>query len=140
MRVGYLVAPEPAWPTTAAKMQEAMIACVNAPAQYAALAALEGPQDVVAEMRDAYHERRDAAAAQLDGAGVGYLLPQGAFYLWVDVRDRCGGDVKAWSLDLLRERGVAVAPGTAFGAEGEGWIRVSLATATDDLLEGLSRL
>ncbi len=139
MRVGYLVAPEPV-ATTAGKMQEALISCVNAPAQYAALAALEGPQDFVAAMRDAYHERRDAAAAQLDGAGVGYLLPQGAFYMWVDVRDRCGGDVKAWSLELLRRRHVAVAPGTTFGDGGEGWVRISLATETSELLEGLERL
>jgi aspartate aminotransferase len=139
MRVGYLVAPE-AVAKTAAKLQEPLISCVNAPAHYAALAALEGPQDFVAEMRDAYHERRDAAAAQLDRAGVGYLLPQGAFYLWVDVRDRCDGDVKAWSLDLLRRRQVAVAPGTTFGAGGEGWVRVSLATDSAELLEGLERL
>src|SRR5215210_5010840 len=139
MRVGYLVAPERVAVTTA-KMQEPLIACVNAPAQYAALAALEGPQDFVEVMRRAYHERRDAAAALLDGAGVGYLLPQGAFYMWVDVRDRCGGDVKAWALELLRERHVAVAPGTAFGAEGEGWVRISLATDTEGLLEGLGRL
>jgi hypothetical protein len=61
-------------------------------------------------------------------------------YMWVDVRDRCGGDVKAWALELLRERHVAVAPGTTFGAEGEGWVRISPATDTDDLLEGLDRL
>jgi aspartate aminotransferase len=139
MRVGYLVAPSEV-AAAAAKMQEAVIACVNAPAQYAALAALEGPQDFVATMRRAYHDRRDAAAAQLDRAGVGYLLPEGAFYMWIDVRDRCGEDVKAWSLRLLRERHVAVAPGTTFGAEGEGWIRVSLATDTDELLDGLQRL
>jgi aspartate aminotransferase len=139
MRVGYLVAPERV-ATTAAKLQEPLISCVNAPAQYAALAALEGPQEFVAEMRDAYHERRDAAAAQLDRAGVGYLLPEGAFYLWVDVRDRCDGDVKAWSLELLRRRHVAVAPGTTFGEGGEGWVRVSLATETSELLEGLERL
>ena len=139
MRVGYLVAPE-ALGVTAAKLQEPLIACVNAPAQYAALAALEGPQDFVAVMRRTYHERRDAAAAQLDRDEVGYLLPRGAFYLWVDVRDRCGGDVKAWSLELLRRRHVAVAPGTTFGARGEGWVRVSLATETADLLEGLERL
>src|SRR5215208_5453340 len=139
MRVGYLVAPAPV-AEAAAKMQEPLIACVNAPAQYAALAALEGPQEVVEVMRRAYHERRDAAAAALDAAGVGYLLPRGAFYMWVDVRDRCGGDVKAWALELLRERHVAVAPGTAFGAGGEGWVRISLATDTEDLLEGLERL
>jgi aspartate aminotransferase len=139
MRVGYLVAPVSV-AETAAKMQEALIACVNAPAQYAALAALEGPQDVVEVMRRTYHERRDAAAALLDGAGIKYLLPQGAFYMWVDVRDRCGGDVKAWALELLRERHVAVAPGTTFGTEGEGWVRISLATDTDELLDGLDRL
>jgi aspartate aminotransferase len=139
MRVGYLVAPDSV-AATAAKMQEPLIACVNAPAQYAALAALEGPQDFVETMRRAYHERRDAAAVQLDRAGVGYLLPDGAFYMWVDVRDRCGDDVKEWSLQLLRDRRVAVAPGTTFGAEGEGWVRISLATETRDLLEGLDRL
>jgi aspartate aminotransferase len=139
MRVGYLVAPEQV-AGTAAKMQEPLIACVNAPAQYAALAALEGPHDFVETMRGAYHARRNAAAALLDEAGVGYLLPRGAFYMWIDVRDRAGGDVRGWALRLLREQAVAVAPGTTFGARGEGWVRVSLATAEEDLLEGLRRL
>ena len=139
LRVGYLVAPEPI-AATAAKMQEPLIACVNVPAQYAALAALEGPQDVVEEMRRTYRERRDAATALLDARDTGYLLPQGAFYLWIDVRERSGGDVTAWALDVLRRRGVAVAPGTTFGPTGEGWFRASLATATDELLEGLGRL
>jgi aspartate aminotransferase len=139
LRVGYLVAPPPI-AATAAKMQEALIACVNVPAQHAALAALEGPQDVVEEMRRTYMERRDAATALLDSRGTGYLRPQGAFYLWIDVRGRSGGDVNAWALDVLRRRGVAVAPGTTFGPAGEGWVRASLATATDELLEGLGRL
>ncbi len=139
MRVGYLVAPLTV-AATAAKLQEPLIACVNAPAQYAALAALEGPQDHVETMRRAYRERRDAAAAQLDRAGVAYHLPRGAFYMWVDVSDRCGGDVKSWALELLRERHVAVAPGTTFGDQGEGWVRISLATDTGDLLEGIDRL
>ncbi len=139
MRVGYLLAPAGV-AEVAAKLQEPLIACVNAPAQFAALAALEGPQDVVARMRDAYHERRDLAAAQLDAAGLGYLLPQGAFYLWLDVGPLCGGDVKGWALELLRERRVAVAPGTTFGSRGEGWVRVSLATETTELLEGLERI
>jgi aspartate aminotransferase len=139
MRVGYLVAPA-AVAATAAKMQEALIACVNTPAQYAALAALEGPQDFVETMRRAYHDRRDAAAAQLDDAGVGYLLPRGAFYLWIDVHDRAAGDVRSWALSLLEAERVAVAPGTTFGPGGEGWVRVSLATADEELLEGLRRI
>lgn len=68
------------------------------------------------------------------------FLPEGAFYMWVDVRDRSGGDVRDWSPRLLRERRVAVAPGTTFGAEGDGWIRISPATDTAELLEGLARL
>ena len=138
-RVGYVLAPEGA-ARTVATMQEPLIACVNAPAQHAALAALAGPQDIVGAMRDAYRERRDRAAARLDEAGLAYLLPQGAFYLWLDVSPLSGGDVRAWSLELLREQRVAVAPGTAFGPRGEGWIRVSLATETGDLLEGIDRI
>lgn len=139
MRVGYLVAP-PSVASTAAKMQEPLIACVNVPAQHAALAALDEPQDFVAEMRRAYRDRRDAATALLERRGVGFLQPRGAFYLWIDVRDRCGDDVTGWALGVLRERGVAVAPGPTFGPTGEGWVRISLATATDELLEGLGRL
>jgi aspartate aminotransferase len=139
LRVGYLVAPEEV-AATAAKMQEPLIACVNAPAQYAALAALEGPQEVVETMRRTYHQRRDAASQALRDSGAGFLMPDGAFYLWIDVRDRCHGDVEEWALRLLREQRVAVAPGTTFGPAGQGWARVSLATASDDLLEGLRRI
>jgi aspartate aminotransferase len=139
MRVGYLVAPE-AVCATAAKLQEPLIACVNAPAQYAALAALDGSQHFVERMRRTYQERRDAASSLLEDAGVPHLPPQGAFYMWIDVRAACGDDVQAWALALLREHGVAVAPGTTFGLSGEGWVRVSLATDTEELLEGLQRL
>ena len=63
-----------------------------------------------------------------------------SFYLWLDVHDQANGDVANWALDLLRRRHVAVAPGTAFGPAGEGWIRTSLATDTDHLLEGPARI
>jgi aspartate aminotransferase len=139
MRVGYLVAPSTVI-ETAAKLQEPLIACVNAPAQYAALAALEGPQDDVEVMRATYQQRRDAAMKLLDEAGVGYLKPSGAFYMWIDVRDRCRGDVDEWALALLRDRRVAVAPGTTFGPMGQGWVRISLATDTNDLLDGLRHI
>ncbi|MEU6038041.1 pyridoxal phosphate-dependent aminotransferase [Actinomadura sp. NPDC047616] len=140
MRVGYLVVPEPL-AAVCAKLQEPLLACVNAPAQYGALAALTGPQDQVAAARGTYGARRDKATALLDEAGVPYLRPDGAFYLWVDVSDRCGSeDVTDWAVRLLRERHVAVAPGTTFGPGGAGWIRLSLATADDDLLEGIDRI
>lgn len=139
LRVGYLTAPESV-AHHAAKLQEPMVACVNASAQEAALAAVRGPQDAVAEMRKSYLERRNIATAYLDKYGVGYLKPEGTFYLWVDVRDFCGTGVEAWAMELLRLQHVAVAPGSAFGPAGEGWLRISLATKSGDLLDGLRRI
>lgn len=139
VRVGYLVCPPDAAPV-AAKLQEPMIACVNAPAQRAALAALTGPQDRVRTMRDSYDARRRLATGMLDDAGIPYVHPQGAFYVWADVSDRSGGDVESWAVRLLEEHQVAVAPGTAFGVAGEGWIRLSLATSAEDIRQGIDRI
>ncbi|HOW02205.1 MAG TPA: aminotransferase class I/II-fold pyridoxal phosphate-dependent enzyme, partial [Rhodoglobus sp.] len=66
--------------------------------------------------------------------------PGGAFYLWIDASHVSGGNVAAWAETFLRVSGVAVAPGSAFGASGEGWIRVCLAAKRADVLEGLGRL
>lgn len=139
VRVGYLVCP-PSVAAIAAKLQEPMVACVNAPAQRAAVAALEGPQDQVLEMRRTYDIRRRLAMDLLDAAGIRYVEPRGAFYLWADVRHLCGGDVESWALRLLEEHQVAVAPGTAFGVGGEGWVRLSLATSTEDVRRGVEKI
>lgn len=139
-RVGYLVTP-PAGPTGLLRnFQEALISCVNTPAQRAALAALEGPQEAVETAARHYRDNLRAATALLDERGIGYREPDGAFYLWVDVSFASGGDVAAWAERFLLERRVAVAPGSAFGRAGEGWIRVCAAAAREDLLEGLRRL
>jgi aspartate/methionine/tyrosine aminotransferase len=137
-RVGYAVAPREIAPTLA-KCQEPLLSCVNTPAQFAALAAVTGSQEVVAAMRGAYRERRDAALSVLEGSPLHVLTPQGAFYLWVDVSS-IGLPSRELALRLLSECGVAVAPGTAFGEAGEGFVRVSLAASVDHLTEGLRRL
>jgi aspartate aminotransferase len=137
-RVGYVVAPQPAI-VQIAKLQEPLISCVNAPAQHAALAALTGPQDVVGQMNAAYRERRDEVCRRLAVAGVPALLPSGAFYVWADVR-ASGLSSRDFAFTLLRERSVAVAPGTAFGRGGEGYVRISLATEPSALYEGIDRL
>ena len=139
VRVGYLRTPVEV-AANAAKLQEPMLACVNAPAQHAALAALHGSQEPVEEMRSAYVQRRGVAIDALDTQGMGYLRPEGAFYSWIDVRDRDGGDTEQWALSLLRDKSVAVAPGTVFGPSGAGWARISLASDTDSLIEGIRRI
>ncbi|MQA96840.1 MAG: aminotransferase class I/II-fold pyridoxal phosphate-dependent enzyme [Streptosporangiales bacterium] len=137
-RVGYAVYPGELAPI-ATKLQEPVHSCVNAMAQRAAIAALTGPQDDIEAMRLAYKERRDAVSAELDAAGMGHVRPSGAFYTWVDVRDRAATS-REFAIELLRREKVAIAPGTAFGPAGEGWARVSLATDTEPLLEGVRRL
>jgi aspartate aminotransferase len=136
-RVGYVVAPAVVSPVLQ-KLQEPIVACVNAPAQMAALAALTGPQQMARDMVSTYRDRRDALAAQLTAAGVGFLRPDGAFYLWVSLG--AGRDADDFARQLLEREHVAVAPGTAFGARGKGWVRLSLATDTGQLLEGARRL
>jgi aspartate/methionine/tyrosine aminotransferase len=137
-RVGYTAAP-PRAIAQIAKLQEPLISCVNAPAQYAALAALTGPQDVVGEMNRAYRERRDVVCRRLAAANVPALRPSGAFYVWADVR-ASGIPSRDFAFALLREQGVAVAPGTAFGPNGEGFVRISLATEPAALYEGIDRI
>jgi aspartate aminotransferase len=137
-RVGYLVAPaELARILTG--MQESIISCVNTPAQMAALAAVTGPQDVVRAMSDSYTARRDELLGDLDRGGLPSSRPSGAFYVWTDV-SAAGMPSMDLARSLIEREHVAVAPGSAFGELGEGYVRLSLASSREDLLEGTSRL
>lgn len=138
-RVGWLVTP-PGWRQTMLRVQESVVSCVDEPSQRAAAEALTGDQVSVARSAAHYRDNLAAATALLDARGLRYLDPTGAFYLWIDVAHVSGGDVVAWCERFLDEQGVAVAPGSAFGASGEGWIRVCVASDRDELLDGLSRI
>ncbi|KQQ27652.1 pyridoxal phosphate-dependent aminotransferase [Frondihabitans sp. Leaf304] len=139
VRVGYLVTPK-GLADTMRTVQEAQISCVAEPDQYAALAAVTGDNQPVADAREHYRENLDLARGLLDERGIAYLDPEGAFYLWIDVSHASRGDVATWAEDFLLSHRVAVAPGSAFGRTGEGWIRISLASPADALTRGLSAL
>ncbi len=139
IRVGYLVTP-PGLSETMRSVQEASISCVNSPAQFAAIAALTGDQGNVAVARQHYRSNGEAAMRLLDERGIRYLTPGGAFYLWIDLSFASRGNVADWAEGFLIAERVSVAPGSAFGRSGEGWIRVCLASPTEQLLDGLSRL
>jgi aspartate aminotransferase len=104
-------------------------ACASAPAQYAAEAALSGPQDVVDEMVAAFSERRDVVLDGLDAMGLETPTPRGAFYAMPRVPD-------GW-VDAVIDRGVVVVPGDAFGEHGAGHARISYATDVETLEEAL---
>jgi aspartate/methionine/tyrosine aminotransferase len=137
-RVGYLVAP-PDLARLLTGMQEPIVSCVNTPAQMAALAAVTGPQGLVREMNEAYRARRDEVLGVLERGGLPSTRPSGAFYVWADVS---GAGVPSMDLAraLIERAHVAVAPGSAFGELGEGFVRLSLASSREDLLEGTSSL
>ncbi|MFT4946788.1 MAG: aspartate aminotransferase [Natronomonas sp.] len=104
-------------------------ACASAPAQYAAEAALTGPQDVVEEMRSAFEQRRDVLLAGLESMGLECPRPSGAFYAMPNVPD-------GW-VDEVIDRGVVVVPGDAFGDHGDGYARISYATDIETIEKAL---
>ena len=137
-RVGYVVGPAE-FVEHLGLHQEPVVSCASQVSQRAALAALQGPQDCIAEMRSAYRERRDSAAAELDAHNVGYIRPSGGFFVMADVSET-GLDSWTFCRRLLAEENVAVVPGAAFGANGEGFVRISLAAAPDAVTLGTRKL
>jgi aminotransferase len=110
-------------------LQDHARAGVFMPIQHAAIAALSGPQETVAERRALYEARRDRVLAALPGARC-----EGTFFVWWPLPDGVTPEL------LLAEHRVAVAPGEGFGPSGYGWARISLATADERLDAGLERL
>jgi len=124
---------------TATKVLESNSSCVSTISQVAAEAALDGPQDCVGEMVAAYRHRRDVVVDILREANMLINEPTGAFYCMADI-SRSRLPARDFAFKLLRERGVSVAPGTAFGDVAAESLRISLASSDADLREGVGRL
>jgi aspartate aminotransferase len=124
---------------TATKVLESNSSCVSTISQVAAEAALDGPQDCVGEMVAAYRHRRDVVVDILREANMLINEPTGAFYCMADI-SRSRIPARDFAFKLLRERGVSVAPGTAFGDIAAESVRISLASSDSDLREGVGRL
>ncbi len=109
-----------------------------APIQIAAAAALNGPQDCVAEMRNLYRERRDVLVKGLAGAGWAVPSPEGSMFLWAPIPERFRhmGSVDFSKL-LLAKAKVAVAPGIGFGEYGDGHVRIALVENTQRIRQAL---
>jgi aspartate aminotransferase len=137
-RVGWLSGPEPVT-TAVTKIHESTTSCVNSPAQYAAVAALTGPDEPVREMKAAFERRRDLVVDRLrEIPGVSLTPPDGAFYAFVDVSALPESSMEV-ARRLLFEYDVVAAPGSAFGRSGEGHLRFSFANDADRLERGLDR-
>jgi aminotransferase len=121
------------------KIHQYTMLCASSLSQKAALEALARPEADVAEMVDEYRRRRNYIAAAFTDMGVECHRPLGAFYAFPSVA-KFGLPAKEFSLQLLREEKVAVVPGTAFGACGEGFVRCAYATNMDNIKEAMVRI
>lgn len=114
--------------------------CVNAPAQYAGIAALTGPQDAVTQMVEQFNKRRRVTVDLLNGLpGVSCLLPKGAFYAFPNITGT-GWSAKALASALLERVGVATIGGPDFGEFGEGYLRISYANSEENIRRALQRV
>ena len=138
-RIGYGIWPEALFPH-AERLAVNSYSCVNAPTQFAAIAALEGPQDDVARMLAAFDERRKLIVRGLNAIpGVRCADPGGAFYAFPNI-EGTGLDSRTFQRRLLEEAGVAVISGTSFGALGEGYVRFSYAASAEAISEAMRRI
>src|SRR3977135_1450632 len=138
-RLGYAVWPGKLY-DMARKLAVNLHSCVNASAQYAGPAALTGPQDEVHRMVAEFDKRRAVVVAGLNRLpGVSCATPKGAFYAFPNVK-RTGWKAKALASSLLEDAGVAIIGGPDFGILGEGYVRLSYANSTENILKALDRM
>jgi aspartate aminotransferase len=138
-RMGFSVWPKPLY-ENARKLAVNSHSCVNAPAQWAGLAALTGPQDAVGMMLAEFDRRRQAVVKGLNALpGVSCIVPKGAFYAFPNV-SQTGWKAKKLASALLEDAGVATIGGPDFGVHGEGYIRLSYANSLPNIERALERM
>lgn len=130
-RLGYACGPKD---IIDAMMKIHQYGIMSAPtlAQAAGVEAMDFGDKDVAWMRREYQKRRDFLVPALNAMGLKTVLPKGAFYIFCDIRSTGLSD-EAFAMKLLKEYGVAVVPGSAFGASGRGFVRMSYATSLEKI-------
>jgi len=137
-RLGYFAGPEEVV-EQAGKIHSHSVTCATHFVQYAGVEALRNTDDAVAEMREAFRERRDMLCDLLAEHGVEVPRPEGAFYLMLPIgSDGDSGNDEEWCEQAIEEAHVATVPGSAFGTP--GYARVSYAAGTERLREAVDRL
>ncbi|MCS6771739.1 MAG: aminotransferase class I/II-fold pyridoxal phosphate-dependent enzyme [Kiritimatiellae bacterium] len=121
------------------KIHQYTMLCASVISQEAAVEALQNPGNDVEEMRDEYRRRRNFLHRSFQELGLPCMRPTGAFYAFPSI-GHLGLTSKEFALRLLEEEKVAVVPGTAFGACGEGFVRCAYATSMEDLQEAVRRI
>jgi len=121
------------------KIHQYSILCTSIMSQDAAIEALERGEPAMLRMRREYELRRNYIVGALNDMGLECFMPRGAFYVFPKITST-GLTSTEFSMRLLREKRVAVVPGTAFGASGEGHVRCSYATGLEQIKVAMTRI
>lgn len=121
------------------KIHQYSIMCASTTAQEAATEALRNGAKYMEEMREKYRERRDIMVKGFNDLGLKCIVPQGAFYAFPSI-ESTGMTSTEFAEQLLKSQRVAVVPGNAFGACGEGFIRCCYAASSEEIIEALKRI
>ncbi len=134
LRIGYIHVKNSILKERMKKLLRCTINGVNSITQYGALAALNGPQDIVVKMRDEYQKRRDILYPYLKNSKyIEPYLPQGAFYMWNRIKEYPEGVNDSWGMSefILKKTGVGSTPGPVFGSAGNNYIRFAFSLDTE---------
>ena len=137
-RLGYALGPKEILQQMI-KIHQFCIMCAPTNSQYAGIEALKNGDKDISFMRDSYNERRRYLLSRLKNMGIDCFEPFGAFYVFPDIR-KFGMSSEDFCMKLLETKKVVVVPGDAFGASGEGFVRISYAYSIDDLKIALDRI
>jgi aminotransferase len=138
-RIGYLAAAKPLVDVIN-RVHQHNTTCASSFVQAGALAALTGPQDCVREMVAEFERRRNLVINRLEEIPLlSCLKPQGAFYAFINMKET-GLEAADLGMRLLQEAGVALVPGSVFGAQGEGFLRLSFASSYESLEKAMDRI
>ena len=138
-RMGWSIWPDPLYDNVR-KLAVNAWSCVNAPSQFAGIAAIDGPQDAVDTMMKAFDNRRQLVVEKMNAIpNVKCATPKGAFYAFPNIADT-GWKAKELASALLEETGVATIGGPDFGILGEGYIRLSYANSEENIERAIDRI
>jgi len=137
-RIGYACGPK-AIIDAMMKVHQYSMLCAPILSQEAAIEALRHGEPSVQKMKEQYHRRRDYLVKRLNAMGLPCHSPGGSFYVFPDIRSS-GKDSKTFATEVLETQNVAIVPGTAFGPDGEGFVRAAFSTSYENLITACDRI
>ena len=137
-RMGYTLAPA-YFTKQMAKIHQYAIMCAPTTSQYAAIEALKNGDKDIEYMKGEYEGRRNLIVSELNRIGIDAFMPEGAFYVFADLR-KFGIDDEEFCQRLLDEKGCAIVPGSAFGESGRGFARISYAYSVKHIQKAIERM